>query len=735
MALSQIQQKVILNATLNLDANAQKKIERAFGQDFFSKMLDAAEKGGSIFEDKMSQAADDLYATTRAMDNLLGKSSVLFEKAEQKIEEAEAKRTEASRELNAAAKATLEREAVLLERDARAHKRQAQMEIALNRNAIKTLQETYAVHSNIVRQYQVMNEGAAEVRQQQLDQEEAYLKHLGKTSAMGAGGVAASMGAEALTKIEGVVTSPSLESLVELMTSTLTGAVDAVEHATRDSENGIVKAVNQAAQKIAKGLRDVKEGVGKMGDMGTILNRLVNIVMGVVLRRKELAKGFVEGTPGAMLKNIGSVQAGLDQVRGIAHSLGITFDEAASMVGEALAANAKVGDIGKAAKIAKSLGLGIGEIVEQSVKLKSNFGTTADIFAETQGLAEATGLSLSASYGILQSVISGVQLMNSNLQSSIGWIKQLVQTFGEELGQQLAQSLGIFRGMSVADAIKEVLLMGEANARELVRDSMRDINRSTPQGRAAAELLGRGVEGSLEDLAVAIRHLSARGELKGTMKRGAALGLGGVSPTEMTGMQLLARDVGLGLGGAEEEVRTAALYKAGPVAFREFSGGVEDFSGVVSNFNVSVRTFDEAVQRLVDEAVTLGSAPDLSGVGQAIKDAFWALVLDMDPVKAADIIGKLGQPVNDFIYRGDSLGGVITPINKRDEFLGMKPGGPVEGALKDMKGPAVAYAGATPRPTNVTVNINGGDLGKVYEVVKTVLRQSGLRPPAGAYAT
>jgi hypothetical protein len=37
--------------------------------------------------------------------------------------------------------------------------------------------------------------------------------------------------------------------------------------------------------------------------------------------------------------------------------------------------------------------------------------------------------------------------------------------------------------------------------------------------------------------------------------------------------------------------------------------------------------------------------------------------------------------------------------------------------------------------TNVTVNVNGGDLGKVYEVVRNVLQQSGVRPPAGAYAT
>ena len=44
-------------------------------------------------------------------------------------------------------------------------------------------------------------------------------------------------------------------------------------------------------------------------------------------------------------------------------------------------------------------------------------------------------------------------------------------------------------------------------------------------------------------------------------------------------------------------------------------------------------------------------------------------------------IAQLDQGVDDFIYRGGSRGGHITPINKADQFLGMKPGGAISQAM------------------------------------------------------
>lgn len=72
----------------------------------------------------------------------------------------------------------------------------------------------------------------------------------------------------------------------------------------------------------------------------------------------------------------------------------------------------------------------------------------------------------------------------------------------------------------------------------------------------------------------------------------------------------------------------------------------------------------------------------------------------------------------DFIFRGNASGGNITPINHRDEFLGMKPNGPVDQALASRRGGGM-----------VNIHINGGDESRVYAVVKKALVDSGIRPP------
>jgi hypothetical protein len=74
-----------------------------------------------------------------------------------------------------------------------------------------------------------------------------------------------------------------------------------------------------------------------------------------------------------------------------------------------------------------------------------------------------------------------------------------------------------------------------------------------------------------------------------------------------------------------------------------------------------------------------------------------------------------GDPLNDFIYQGNSRGGVIRPIDSADEFLGMKPGGAVMEALQRGGGGG----------KSVVVNINGGDEGRVYNVLKRVLSETG----------
>lgn len=79
---------------------------------------------------------------------------------------------------------------------------------------------------------------------------------------------------------------------------------------------------------------------------------------------------------------------------------------------------------------------------------------------------------------------------------------------------------------------------------------------------------------------------------------------------------------------------------------------------------------------------------------------------------------EAGISLQDFIYRGDGTRGTINPINKRDEFFGAKPGGAIDKAINGGGGGVV----------NIYIS---GDEAKVYNVVKRVIQESGLRAPAG----
>ena len=52
--------------------------------------------------------------------------------------------------------------------------------------------------------------------------------------------------------------------------------------------------------------------------------------------------------------------------------------------------------------------------------------------------------------------------------------------------------------------------------------------------------------------------------------------------------------------------------------------------------------------------------------------------------KERRVARERGESVDDFIYRGNARGGKITAINKKDELLGMKAGGTIQKALKDL---------------------------------------------------
>lgn len=82
--------------------------------------------------------------------------------------------------------------------------------------------------------------------------------------------------------------------------------------------------------------------------------------------------------------------------------------------------------------------------------------------------------------------------------------------------------------------------------------------------------------------------------------------------------------------------------------------------------------------------------------------------------RQADVAEESG--VEDFIYRGNGVRGSITPIDTSDQFFGARPGGAID--------KAVGSGGGSP----VNIHIHGGDERRVFDVVKRVLRQSGVGP-------
>ena len=101
-----------------------------------------------------------------------------------------------------------------------------------------------------------------------------------------------------------------------------------------------------------------------------------------------------------------------------------------------------------------------------------------------------------------------------------------------------------------------------------------------------------------------------------------------------------------------------------------------------------------------------------SGDVKALSEGF-ASPTDPNVTMALETLGVTQTPkAEDFIYRGGASGGVITPINTADQFLGMKPGGPVDRAARGGGG-------------TVVINING-DTATIVRTVKDVLQKSGL---------
>ena len=112
---------------------------------------------------------------------------------------------------------------------------------------------------------------------------------------------------------------------------------------------------------------------------------------------------------------------------------------------------------------------------------------------------------------------------------------------------------------------------------------------------------------------------------------------------------------------------------------------------------------------------TYGADAVMAAIGGDVKALKAKIGKDKGGIQTAT---KAGFSLQDFIYRGDGTRGTINPINKRDEFFGAKPGGAIDKAINGGGGGVV----------NIYIS---GDEAKVYNVVKRVIQESGLRAPAG----
>jgi hypothetical protein len=77
---------------------------------------------------------------------------------------------------------------------------------------------------------------------------------------------------------------------------------------------------------------------------------------------------------------------------------------------------------------------------------------------------------------------------------------------------------------------------------------------------------------------------------------------------------------------------------------------------------------------------------------------------------------QIGRSVDDFVYRGGRNGGIITPIDRAEDFLAMKPGGAVE---KAMGGRSVVI-------NNLTINESGDPMKTVKMVNMAIDARNGV---------
>lgn len=481
-------------------------------------------------------------------------------------------------------------------------------------------------------------------------------------------------------------------------------------------------------------------------------NRIFNIV-------KTVTAGAVRYTGGL------AGPQGFNEAVALANELGLTTEEAASKLNEALVAgvgatNGMYDNALAVTQVSEFLGISISELVANSRKVIRNNKTSYDLAAAAAGLADTKLFTVQEAYSIVTSAVAAIGKSGVSVSSMVGRVQKMVTVFGDEIGPAMAQMQEVFRGQSLGDTIKEIMLMGPEAAANVLRKAESELGTDAFSQDTRKMIEKALASGDLIAMAEALQLVGPAAEDLAQTVRGQQLGVG----FGAQGLAAIARRQVLGLGAQQEQ--DLRVKKAAGVLGAEFAPTTGTTTGDVKAAREAGLSITDVLQKGMDEALT-GPMGDMAyafkGVVQNVTDVMGELVSVMksiaaylaemvnpfsstDPSEAARQASPTSQvvptlfPANDFIYRGDGTAGKITPINTKDQFFGAKPGGAIDRAIASAAtgmGTRGGRTGGRPAagPTNVTVNINGGDLGKVYEVVRTVLQQSGIRPPAGAYAT
>ena len=289
----------------------------------------------------------------------------------------------------------------------------------------------------------------------------------------------------------------------------------------------------------------------------------------------------------------------------------------------------------------------------------------------------------------------------------------------ESLGSTLSE---IFDGL--ASLIPE--FSGAKKKREQRLGVEEDVKRSKELGQdipkylkekedaLAVEMAKPEKERNLKDVAALTEMVSDLRRQKAVYDKRAEIGqktLEGMGKGK-TKEEAEAEALGVELSPALEEQKDIALKKAADDAIAQKKQEEFNKENVKQNDALLKAKDREEARKDLDQLL-----PGLLAEAQTGKTDRLKAALQADS-SLAPLINRAGVNLNDFIYRGDGTRGTINPINKRDEFFGAKPGGAIDKAVNGGGGGVV----------NIYIS---GDEAKVYNVVKRVIQESGLRAPAG----